>query len=112
MRFDSDTELESTDNKKTCELPDGIIILVDAERFHRVGLQFQPNFIGKEASGFHDTSFLNNMKSDVYIRKELFVNVVLSSGATMFREIVDRMTNELTALVSFTTKIMVVALSM
>ena len=45
MRFDSDTELKSTDNKKTCELPDGIIIPVDAERVHRVDMLFQPNFI-------------------------------------------------------------------
>ena len=62
MRFDSDTELKTTDNKKTCELPDGIIIPVDAERFHRVDILFQPDFIGKEASGFHDTSFLSNLK--------------------------------------------------
>ena len=51
-------------------------------------------------------------RSDVYIRKELYDNVVLSSGTTMFREIVERMTNELTALFLFTTKIKVVALSM
>ena len=52
------------------------------------------------------------MKSDVYIRKELYVNVVLSSGTTMFREVLERMTNELTALVPFTTKIKVFVLSM
>ena len=49
------------------------------------------------------------MKRDVHIRKELYANVVLSSGSTMFREIVERITNELTALVPFTTKIKVVA---
>ena len=51
------------------------------------------------------------MKNDVYIRKELYVNVVLSSGTTMCREIVERMTNEWTPLVPFTTKIKVVVLS-
>ena len=34
----------------------------------------------KEASGFHDTSWPNVMKCDVYIRKELYANVVLSGG--------------------------------
>ena len=48
------------------------------------------------------------MKRDVHIRKEL-CDVVLSSGTTMFREILERITNELTALASFTTKIKVIA---
>ena len=48
------------------------------------------------------------MKSDVYNRKEFYVNVVLSSGTTMFREIVQRMTNEPTTLAPFTTTIKVV----
>ena len=58
-------------------LPDGNIITVGA-------IRFQPIFIGKGASGIHDTSFSSNMKIDVYIRKELHANVVLSSGTTMF----------------------------
>ena len=50
-------------------------------------------------------SFLERHESDVYTRKEVYVNVVLSSGTAMFREIVERMTNELTALALFTMKI-------
>ena len=45
------------------------------------------------ATGIHDTSFSSNMKNYVYIRKELFVNVVLSSVTTMFQEMVERMMN-------------------
>ena len=37
--------------------------------------------------------------------RKLYVNVVMSSGTAMFREIVERMTNELTALALFTMKI-------
>ena len=40
---------------------------------------------GKEASGIHDTSFQSNMKCDVDIRKDLYANVVLSGGTTMFQ---------------------------
>ena len=64
------------------------------------------------ASGVRDTSFRSNMKRDVYNRKNMYVKGVLSSGTTMFREIVERITNELTALVPFTTKIKVFAPSM
>ena len=38
------------------------------------------------------------MKCDVDIRKDLYDNVVLSSGMTIFQGMVERMTNELTAL--------------
>ena len=37
-----------------------------------------------QSCGIHDTSFSSNMKSDVCIRKELYADVVLSSGTTMF----------------------------
>ena len=57
---DYDTELKSTaeiDKGKTDKLPDGNIISVGAERCsHCVDMLFQPNFIGKEANGCHDTS--------------------------------------------------------
>ena len=48
------------------------------------------------ASGIHVTSFQSNMESDVYSRKNLYVNVVLSGGTNMFKRF-ERMTKELTA---------------
>ena len=38
------------------------------------------------------------MKCDVYILQDLYDNVVLSSGTTIFQGMVERMTNELKAL--------------
>ena len=46
-----------------------------------------------------------NTKCDFDIRKNLYVNVVLSSGTTMFQEIGEHMTNELTTLATSTMKI-------
>lgn len=40
--------------------------------------------IGMEAVGIHDTTFNSIMKCDVDIRKDLYNNVVLSGGTTMF----------------------------
>jgi len=45
------------------------------------------------------------MKCDVDIRKDLYANIVLSGGTTMFPDIVERMTKELTALAPLTMKI-------
>ncbi|KAL9139838.1 actin [Amphidinium carterae] len=113
IALDFDTELkaatESSGKGKTYELPDGNIITVGAERFRCPEVLFNPSFIGKEASGIHDITFQSIMKCDVDIRKDLYANVVLSGGTTMFPGIGERMTKELTALAPSTMKIKVVA---
>jgi len=113
IAVDFDTEMknavESSEQEKTYELPDGNIITVGSERFRCPEVLFQPSLIGKEASGVHDTSFQSIMKCDVDIRKDLYSNIVLSGGTTMFAGIGERMTKELTALAPSTMKIKVVA---
>jgi len=111
LEFDGEMKKssESSDKEKTYELPDGNIITVGSERFRCPEVLFQPSFIGKEASGIHDTSFQSIMKCDVDIRKDLYANVVLSGGTTMFAGIGERMTKELSALAPSTMKIKVVA---
>merc|ERR1712060_732101 len=100
---------ESSDKEKTYELPDGNIITVGAERFRCPEVLFQPSFVGKEASGIHDTSFQSIMKCDCDIRQDMYSNVVLSGGTTMFPGIGERMTKELTALAPSTMKIEIIA---
>jgi actin-related protein len=113
IALDFDAEMksssESSDKEKTYELPDGNIITVGSERFRCPEVLFQPSFIGKEASGIHDTSFQSIMKCDVDIRKDLYANVVLSGGTTMFPGIGERMTKELSALAPSTMKVKIVA---
>merc|ERR1712036_152457 len=70
---ESNSEIE-----KNYELPDGNVITAGNERFRCPEVLFQPSFIGKEASGIHDTTFQSIMKCDVDIRKDLYANVVLS----------------------------------
>merc|ERR1719160_512329 len=113
VALDYDQELkesaESSDKEKTYELPDGNIITVGSERFRCPEVLFQPSFLGKEASGVHDTCFQSIMHCDVDIRKDLYGNVVLSGGTTMYQGIGERMTKELTALAPSTMKIKVIA---
>jgi len=113
IALDFDTEMkmsaESTDNEKTYELPDGNMITVGSERFRCPEVLFQPSLVGKEASGIHDTTFQSIMKCDVDIRKDLYSNIVLSGGTTMFAGIGERMTKELTSLAPSTMKVKTVA---
>merc|ERR1712039_501213 len=100
LDFDSEMKLssESSDKEKTYELPDGNIITVGSERFRCPEVLFNPSLVGKEAAGIHDTTFQSIMKCDVDIRKDLYANVVLSGGTTMFPGIGECMTKELTSL--------------
>ena len=100
---------EHSDGAKTYELPDGNIVSLHGERFRCPEVLFQPSLVGKEAMGIHDTTFQSIMKCDVDIRKDLYQNVVLSGGTTMFPGIGERMTKELSALAPSTVRIKVVA---
>merc|ERR1712198_596009 len=54
----------------------------------------QPQFLGLEQEGIHKLTFSSIMKCDVDIRKDLYGNVVMSGGTTMYQGIPERVQKE------------------
>ncbi|XP_057797109.1 actin-1-like [Salvia miltiorrhiza] len=102
-----DKELHTVE--QNYKLPDGRTISIGAERFRCPELLFQPSFIGMNVSGIHHTAYNSIIKCDVDLRKDLYNNIVLSGGTTMFRGFADRISKEMAALAPSTTKVEVLA---
>jgi len=113
VALDFDAEMkafaESSSKDVTYELPDGNTITVGNQQFRAPEALFQPSKLGKEYQGIHELAFQSIMKCDVDVRKDLYGNIVLSGGTTMFAGIAERLNKEVVALAPSTVKIKVVA---
>jgi len=99
----------SSDLEKTYELPDGNVINIGNERFRCPEVLFQPAKIGMEQEGIHKLTFQSIMKCDVDIRKDLYANIVMSGGTTMFPKIAERVNKEIKALAPQSMTIKIIA---
>jgi len=100
---------KNSDVEKSYELPDGKVITIGDERFRTPEVLFQPALIGKEAEGIHKLTKESIDACDIDIRKDLYTNIVLSGGTTMFPKIDQRLEKELTALAPASIKVKIVA---
>eukprot|EP00927_Polykrikos_kofoidii_P006856 TRINITY_DN12785_c0_g1_i2.p1 TRINITY_DN12785_c0_g1~~TRINITY_DN12785_c0_g1_i2.p1 ORF type:complete len:379 (-),score=65.13 TRINITY_DN12785_c0_g1_i2:214-1350(-) len=99
--FFEETETAASD-PSSCqmiyEMPDGQKITLGSERFRATEALFKPVHLALETPGFPVMLFEVIMKCEIDIRKDLFGNVVLSGGSSMFRGFGERVQKELSEL--------------
>ena len=91
------------------ELPDGSIINVGSQRFRCPEALFNPTLIGLEAPGIHKMVHDSIQRCDIDVRRELYSNIVLSGGTTMYKGLPERMAKEVAQLANSNVKSKIVA---
>ncbi|ETO17844.1 hypothetical protein RFI_19469 [Reticulomyxa filosa] len=82
---------------------------IEKEQFQCSEILFSPHLIKQKCEGIDTLIYQSIMKCDTDIRAELFRNIVLSGGTTMFPNIQKRFVNTFTVLAPLETQIEVIA---
>ena len=88
-------------SQKTYTLPDNHKITMGSEQFCCPEALFQPHILGRNFDGIHVICCKNILKSKQSdkITKDLFGNIALSGGSSLFPGLPNRLLNEINALV-------------
>ncbi|KAI1312613.1 Actin-2 [Mortierella claussenii] len=87
-------EKDAGEKKEDFMLPDGNTIKLGTERFRAPEILFNPELIGQEFPGIHQVVADSISRSDMDLRKSLYMNIVLSGGSTLCRGFGERLLQE------------------
>lgn len=108
FKEENETATNTANLTKNYDLPNENAILLNHHRFNCTEAMFDPSRLGVEAPGIHELIHNAILKSDESIQNELFANIVLAGGNTLFNGFADRVSGELNVLAP-TQKIKVIA---
>ena len=95
--------------EKSYTMPDGSILRIGPERFQAPEVFFNPSLIGLEEDPIDEVIVDVVNQCDIDLRKDLYANIVLSGGSTMFPGLKERLYKELRELVPEGTEIKIIA---
>jgi actin len=92
---------------KTYYLPDDSVVRLGHEKQIVPEILFNPGIIGLNEAGVHENCFKSIMKTNTEIRAEMFENIVLAGGNTLFEGMKERITSEISDVAPTKTRIKV-----
>ncbi|KAJ7844781.1 actin 1 [Mycena olivaceomarginata] len=97
LDFEREVEAQAPGAEPRYELPDGQVITIADERFSVPETLFKPPPIDGESlrPGIHELIFKSITSCDAELQPELYKNIVLSGGTTLFPGLPERLTKEL-----------------
>lgn len=102
LDYDKDMELSKNTNQLEMdyEMPDGQVFKINAPRFEAAEGLFRPDIIkqGDETPGMHRMAYNSIQECDIDVRRDLFQNVIVSGGSTMYKNLAERLEQELDSL--------------
>lgn len=116
VSMDYDKELKEANKTGSADtkydLPDGEEVVIGTERFRCPEVLFRPSLLGGEFVGIHEQCFQSIMKSDHDIRKDLYSNIILAGGSSMFDCLPERLSKEIQKLAPSTSSSSVKVIAM
>lgn len=85
-------------NEKQFPMPDGQALTVGHPQITASEALFQPSIIGSHSPGLQQIVYKTVMDCDYDSRKELYANIVVSGGTSLFKNFPDRLQRELALL--------------
>ena len=83
--------------EKPYDMPDGSRFTVSTERYMCPEALFQPSLMGKEEVGIDALLFQSIRRSCIDYRKEMYANIVLSGGSSLFPGLTERLSLQMQA---------------
>lgn len=118
VALDFDEEMKSylptkdkpeSSKKVEYELPDGVKIKIGDLRIRTPECLFKPSLLGQDIPGIHKQIHDSVQKADMDLRRDLYENITLSGGTTMFDGIQERLNKEISSLLPSTVKVKIIA---
>ena len=109
VALDFDMEMKKAMETRDYTLPEGKTINIERERFLCTELLFNPRQNGFGFDGIHQVLFDSIMNCESPIRNDMFANIVVCGGSSMFCGFPERVEKEVTCLAQKDLKIKVFA---
>jgi actin-related protein len=95
--------------EKSYLLPDGSTLTIGVERFLAPEVFFNPGAVGKETAPLDEVMVQAISKCDIDLRRDLYGNIILSGGSTMYQGLKERLTKEISEMIPDNVEVKIIA---